>query len=1349
LENDWFAQQLRFDQVEKLRNEAEKKPDIGAHIQILTGNDPELTQRILKGPSEDDIEALKDSAEDDPIRRGFDKVWGIGAAEHYENQKDLWDHLLEIPGAVVRGVAEAAASGAETAVNTPSEVYNALDDLGLNIVGPLFGLSAETIQADSERRAAAIRENKVEWDADTILRGAISAPETMTGQMTEGIVQFAAPFFTGLGATSKLGLLANVGKKGHLLAATIIGAVTDFTFFDADEPLITTALADYFNVESEIVDNYLRFDEDDSDFSKRIRRAAEGTLIGGALDIAMMGVGAAFRKVRSGKIDAPTAAKEIEQILNDLDPADIALDGKVVPENLDEVPLWHLESRPLKEAVEEAVEAAPAAEARAGAETVEGASQAATEAPTEAPKDVETPPVIEQLPPKYAEAAEANGIPAEAVLPTPAEHQRAIAIAKRVYIAARDIDATKAWESVAGALREFADTLGEASVRTVDELSVAVKPYYDQVAKWVDSGDIDSLTKFANSNYANPTDLKLRSSALHLIARSLRQQTDKMADIYDAMRDAGKLGSHDEAVMRDVLHQQIQFAMEVEALHTNLRSFAGAFLGQGAGHMDVLRVMQRQLKEAGTAAKAAGKDAKEVKKALRSAKKEAVENLRRDLKAQAGAGNKSFAAKKYRELVKEGVDPLVAYKHVKAIAAEADYQGVNLNAKPHEVQPRDATKLGESAQRGVDLEEKNIPRLFRGLEQWRYNAMLSGFRTHETNFLSALWQMTSRIAYEAAWGAVRVDRSLVLGAGRKFAGMTMGMRESVRYAFKAYKEMKPVIDEVTAFERFDPVYRNHFLTYPTRIMLGSDQFIKQLTYRGEIRAQALHEADMAGLTGAKRQAYLDKKLKDAFTEGGAATDMLALNRSNEVTFQKHYDPNSKYFTDRAIAATNEAFSNHYLGRFAFPFMRIMFRLTEDGIRLTPGLRDGLSLGWKLLDSSGVDTGGSKFYDELMGKHGKQYQAKAAGEFAVGVALTGWTMALAMEGRITGSEEGIYLNDLLEEKIQPRHTIRFGEGDDAYLFDYSRFEPLAFPMKFYANLLSIIKKEHDAADRGEREKWEGDILEYIGMFSYAFARQVSSNSFMESMESLIEAMETSYDDSSARLQPVQSILDSYIPNIVKKLNAAFDDSGDTYYAKPLTWDAFARHFSSILDMESVDNQRNLFTGEKKVQTEYDDISGFTSFVGKPVYRDPVMEMLDQANYHTGIQPRLTHPTGFGFPGVDLRDVPQDGGGRSLYDQYLDVFSKVTDANGMTYRDRMTVLAEQLGSVPEEKRWGNHLFKGAAAEAISKIKNEFEGYAKLWMENNSKSYGMLHSGKAAGESRQKRRDSEVLEFFRSNQ
>lgn len=1350
MENEWYGQ-FTFDQVEKLRLDAEADPAIKADIQLAAGNDAELTEMILKGPDSSLIDELQAAAEDDPIHADFDAIWGAGAAEHYASQYGFWDHVLELPGAAVRGVAGAAAEGQEFVANYAAipigeALFGSKEDEANNQVermrervaalqaqgadeGPLSAAREALAAAEAEVSSisgmdASEKEKyntiEAEFDADTFIKGAIAKPETMTGAIAEGVVQSAAPFLTMAGGATRLSaLLTSSSTKARSLGLLVSGFVTDFAFFDEDDPLVVTALSDALGVESKIVDDYLRFDENDNDADRRFIRALEGGAIGKVIDTAAVGAAALIRKYKGKPEAGPVLAKEMEKILDSIDPLDINVPAGSV--DLDATTLWHLDV----EAAGKGAVAAERGEAAGAARAVEGEAVEAEARALDAEDDT---PKLDSLPPRFSKVLEDTTGEISTPKVSSADHNRAVTLAKKLYLAARETDASKAWDTAVESLRTTADTLGEAAVRTKEQIADALVRPYNSVAKWVETGNLEALARFAGEP-GTILDFRIRSAAMQLAAKGLREQTDKMATLYEASLESGRLRPHDEAVMREVLHKQIQFAMEVEALNTNMGSAAGALLGQRAGHMNVVDMLTKKVQEAAEAARQAGKTEVEIKKARVNAKREAIKEMREALKENAKKGNANWLAREYRRLVKEGVDPILAYKRVKATAKEADTQGVPLNPKFKD----EAQALKEAD--ALENEGK-IHKLFRGLEQWRYNAMLSGIKTHETNIISTMTQLTSRLAYEAVFGFARGDKAMVRAAGRKATGMITGMKESASYALQAFREMKPVLDEVTAFDRLDPVYKNVILTYPTRVMLGMDQFVKQLAYRGEIKAKALEEADLAGLTGADRQKYLDKRTAEAFTENGAGTDMLALNRANEVTFQKHYDAKSKYWSDRVLAHTNEALAETYVGRLMFPFMRIFFRLTEEGIRLTPGLREGIGLVSTGLDKAGVSTGGSKYFDDLFGKNGKVQQARAAGEYAVGLSLTAWTVALVAEGRITGNEERVFADSMLRKNVVPPYSIQIGDK----WYDYSRFEPLAFPMKFWANTLIGIRERNAAEQRGEYEVEQNQMTQAIGASAYALAAQLSSNSFMEGIESLVKATSGSYDEGEAWKRPVQTLLDSYVPNILRKINESVDDSGEKYRADPLTLEAFGRHFSSVINTESYDIDRNLFLGEPYVYTDTTDAAGHSNFVGKDVKNDPVMKMLIEANENTGIQPLLKRSTAF-FKGADLKKVPQDGGGKSLYDQYLDKVSTLTDDNGLTYRERL----EQLATSPEFQAipWGNKAHvRGAKVDAIYEVKREFEDRAQKWVEENSKSFAYLAGRQSMFERRQARREQEAL-------
>ena len=1328
MENQWSGQ-FTFEDIQTFREKAENDISIKADVTALTG-DVELTEMIFNGPDEAQLSALRTAAPDDTIHSDFDAIWGEGAAEYYKvPDYSFLDHISEIPGAAVRGVAGAVAETGEMLFNTWGTA-----DVAAREAGQAYAAYVAEQRGEEASEAVQIEPyEEKEWDADTILRGAIAEPDTMTGQITEGIVQFAAPFLTGMGGASKLVNMSTLGVKAKLAVATFVGMVTDYSAFDEDDPLMTVALADYFGVESEIIDNYLRHGDDDSDEAKRLRRAIEGGVVGIGTDMIMVGILRGIRKVRSGSATVDEVSQELKETLDALEAEEVE----------------HVASSTAREEGEEGAEAAT--EDVSTEKPVEDSQEPTwhfqQDTPKESPDTTKgdsesvsegTTAKIEDLPPKFEDAAKALGEPDAKPKVGPKEHAKAIRKASVIYRTAQRVDAGEAWNAVREVLAEGTDTLAEAGVRTREQIKDAVLPVYRKTMDMVLKGDLEGLTKMATAD-GSILSFRIRSAALQGVTKYTRSMTDKLVDHYNDAVASNRLTAHETAVLRDMVHKQIQFAMEVEALNSNMGSASGALLGQRANHMDWMKELQETAKSVKEASEAAGKSAKEIKKAVRKAIAEKEAEIIKRVKRESSTHDARFLSDRYRELVRMGVDPSDAFARVKDLAQESRKRGVNLKVNTKEIE----RKLKKAAE-----DETKFDTFLRGLEQWRYNAMLSGLKTHMTNFLSSAFNMGSRLAYEAAWGTF--DKDMRKAVYRKVVGMTTGMKDSLYYAIEAWKQMKPILDSTTAFERFDPAYGKgtglgaQLITYPSRLMLASDQFIKQLTYRGEVHAAAHYEADLAGLTGAKRDAFVKKRMDEAFTEDGAATDMLAMDRANEVTFQKDFDPRSQYMGERVLAKANSFMSNSYLGRFLFPFMRIYFRLTSDGIRLTPGLREGVELGVRLA-SGGRQ--GSRYGDDFFGKNGKTAQARAVAEFGVGLSIVAWTMSMVAEGKITGGEERHYVDAMMRRKvIPPYHIYVNGEW-----YDYSRFEPLAFPFKFWSNTLIRLRKNEDAAERGEYEKEGQELMANVGAWAMALGEAVTNNSFMEGLESLTKVTSGAFDNSEAWKRPVHTAADSYVPNILRKINQSFDDTGNKYVADPLTLDAFKRHFSSVIDMSEVDLERNQFTGEPYEYTDVHDADGHMLFVGKPPSEDKAMKLLIEANENTGIQPYLTRPGAF-MRNTDLRDFPQDGGGRSLYDQYQEVFSTITDANGKTYRDRLEELADnpEFNDIP----WGNKTrVRGTKAEIISELKSEYEGYAKKWMENNSKAYSYLLAKQHNFEQTQARKETDAhmkaKAFFLTNQ
>lgn len=234
---------------------------------------------ILKGTYElPTVEQAEDNGEDGVI---VDMAKGLGSG---------------VKNAVLEGVQFLADFAAEK-------------DGGLELTNPLddpekFGFT----QADADRykennaeqiaaaqsRQETIKARKAAFDAQ--MDAAIDyggERDTIAGNITQGITQFVAGM-VGIGKFTKLKTFSTI--KGGLIG----GAVVDATMFDPDDANLVRMLDEQFGISNEVVTDILANDEE-SQWDNRLKNAATGGLIGGALDGIIIGLRFTKLKIQGRK----------------------------------------------------------------------------------------------------------------------------------------------------------------------------------------------------------------------------------------------------------------------------------------------------------------------------------------------------------------------------------------------------------------------------------------------------------------------------------------------------------------------------------------------------------------------------------------------------------------------------------------------------------------------------------------------------------------------------------------------------------------------------------------------------------------------------------------------------------------------------------------------------------------------------------------------------------------------------------------------------------------------------------------------------------------------------------------
>ena len=121
-------------------------------------------------------------------------------------------------------------------------------------------------------------------------------PQGTGGNIASGLAQFTTGFIPGLGVASllgkatKAGKILNVGEKTAKFTKEVTAsAIADFAAFEGHTQRLSNILADDVGL-SNVVTEYLKADEDDSELEGRLKNALEGAAIGGAFSSVLAGI---------------------------------------------------------------------------------------------------------------------------------------------------------------------------------------------------------------------------------------------------------------------------------------------------------------------------------------------------------------------------------------------------------------------------------------------------------------------------------------------------------------------------------------------------------------------------------------------------------------------------------------------------------------------------------------------------------------------------------------------------------------------------------------------------------------------------------------------------------------------------------------------------------------------------------------------------------------------------------------------------------------------------------------------------------------------------------------------------
>lgn len=465
-----------------------------------------------------------------------------------------------------------------------------------------------------------------------------------------------------------------------------------------------------------------------------------------------------------------------------------------------------------------------------------------------------------------------------------------------------------------------------------------------------------------------------------------------------------------------------------------------------------------------------------------------------------------------------------------------------MEAMARDIAAAATTPTGKLNAKGVSkaMQRSFAHKLVDGLMSFRVAAMLSSPRTIFTNILTPIAVTALRPAERMMAGALRVGseagrREFVEG-GLQYLGLAMSIRDGISLAAKTFRTNAAQLDPgKTRFEHganvpgymLPPSQRfgitdpgvgmvadalGTTVDLPSRFMMTGDEFVKQLSYRSEVRAAALREAIAEGSWKSgdfsKFSEIVGKRLDESVDIDGRALNEFALEKAREATFTADLKAKT-WFGHRTIGETLQAAKNtHPSIGLLLPFVRTPTNLMRFAWDRTPGLN--------LLRA--------EYSAALSGSRGKAAQAEAGAKMAMGLMLWSGALLSAADGNITGGgPSDPKQRKLLEETGWRPYSIRVPDGDGgSYYFSYQKLDP-------FAMILGIVGDAAEAYPTYDNHGWAEAGTQAV----VAVVKQLGSKSYLQGLTVALDALSAPDRNIEKFLKGLAA---SFAPNIIKDMNA---------------------------------------------------------------------------------------------------------------------------------------------------------------------------------------------------------------------
>lgn len=426
------------------------------------------------------------------------------------------------------------------------------------------------------------------------------------------------------------------------------------------------------------------------------------------------------------------------------------------------------------------------------------------------------------------------------------------------------------------------------------------------------------------------------------------------------------------------------------------------------------------------------------------------------------------------------------------------------------------------------------------LEYWM-NALLSGPITHATNFVSNNLQ-AALLPIENIMGVPFFKgnkKDYFASQGAMYVGLVEGIRDGwtaaklvikhgddlgMMYGSKVEARRPAITPELLGLKQDDPGYAmfqalGQTVRIPTRMLTASDEFTKgmlrRMSIRHDARMFAAQEADNAGLTGARRDAFI----RDRYQQLSAQpTDTMMVRARDHAIWNTLQEAMGA----RGVGAVMMLEQNPYL-RFIQPFIMVPTNIMKHQLYRSP---------------MGLLPGKTPFLDRLMPDlharltHSDPWiRAEARGRAMLGSSMVMMGSSLVLAGQLTGTRpKDKSLQKLQREMDVPPQSLNIpGIG----WVDVDRLGVYGQIMKLSADVtLGLLA----ARTQEDFEMWSGAF----SILAAAIAKDSLTPSFMAGSAQFFDMMYNT-DVTPARRRSIRQAI-GLLPEGVdakEKSSAAFD------------------------------------------------------------------------------------------------------------------------------------------------------------------------------------------------------------------